>query len=127
MQIETLLKVPLAFLSCPKNPIIYDCLDRVRNRQEGRGAHPYRYEHTPRYTLARLTFRSSVFCLILSVFPRSYRVVHCRVFVTNCTETVMILSTILERTEIMICLSKDIRDAKIEQAVNVERGKDGTA
>jgi hypothetical protein len=39
----------------------------------------------------------------------------------------MILSTILERTEIKICPSKDIRDAKFEQAVNVERGKDGTA
>jgi len=37
---------------------MYSIEDRVRNRQEGRGAHPCRYEHTPSYTLARLTFRS---------------------------------------------------------------------
>jgi hypothetical protein len=57
VQIETLLKVTLAFLSYPKIPLsktVYP--GRVRNRQEGRGAHSCRYEHTPRYTLARLTF-----------------------------------------------------------------------
>jgi hypothetical protein len=32
-----------------------------------------------------------------------------------------------ERTEIMVCLGKDIRGAKLNQAMSVERGMDGTA
>ena len=79
VQIETLLKVALAFLSCPK-PLIHHCPpDRVRNRQEGRRACPCRHEHIPRLALAGLTFRSSVCCLIRSVFFRSCRIIHCGV------------------------------------------------
>jgi hypothetical protein len=47
MQIEALLKVALAFLSCPENPLSATVLpDRVRNRQEGRGACSCYYKHT---------------------------------------------------------------------------------
>lgn len=48
MQIETLLKVPLAFLSCPENPLsVIVPPDRVRNRQKGRRARSCYYKHTP--------------------------------------------------------------------------------
>jgi THO complex subunit 5 len=47
MQIEALLKVAL-FLSCLEKPLSVIVLpDRIRNRQEGRGACSCYYKHTP--------------------------------------------------------------------------------
>jgi ElaB/YqjD/DUF883 family membrane-anchored ribosome-binding protein len=47
-QIETLLKVTLAFLSCPEDVLsVIAVPDRVRNRQEGRRACSCCYKYTP--------------------------------------------------------------------------------
>jgi hypothetical protein len=101
---STLCSVPTCSMLRCSHPIssvyqdiqMYLIEDRVRNWQEGRGAHPCCYEHTPRYTLARLQSHSDLF--ISSVFFQSYRVVHCGVFVANCMQTVMILNTRQMRT-----------------------------
>jgi len=65
VQIETLLKVDLTSLS-HSNPFLIMAvhLDRVRNRQEGRGAHPCSYKHTPRDVFSQLARQSLVSYLI---------------------------------------------------------------
>lgn len=72
VQIETLLKVDLTSLSHSKHFLTMTVRsDSVRNWQEGRGAHPCSYKHTPRDVFSQLAPQSLVSCLIASILSCS--------------------------------------------------------
>jgi hypothetical protein len=126
VQIETLLKVALPFLPV-RNLLIHLLRPRQKSERRSRSLSlPLRTHHETRPCRVNIP--------ILGVLPHAFRIFPTLSYhplwgsITNCTRTLMNLMDTKynfrrkERTELIICLGKDIRGAKFEPGGECREG-----